>query len=168
MRKPRRLKAGASYHVIGRVNRQEFIFNSPEIKRLLIATIREAKKKYSFEINNFCIMGNHVHLLIKPLHNENLSRIMQWILGRFAVSYNKLRGCTGHLWHDRFKSKIIGSFYQYLKTFAYIANNPVRAEITDRALNYQYNGISYIEKGIFDILERPPNQFLKLVWPMIL
>ncbi len=52
-------------------------------------------------------MGNHFHLIIRPQKNENLSRIMQWILSVFALKFNRLFTYSGHVWYDRFTSKII-------------------------------------------------------------
>jgi putative transposase len=164
MRKPRQLQYGASYHVVSRVNRKEVIFKTPEIQEMFMEVIRRAKKKYRFTIKNFCIMGNHYHFIIKPLNNESLSAIMQWVLSVFAMQYNKTFGLTGHVWNERFKSKIIHSFLQYLATFVYIANNPVRAKMVQYATDYKYSGMSLIYKGQLDILERPPNDFLRRVW----
>jgi len=167
MRKPRVLKHGASYHVISRINRKEMILKSDEVKEMFLEVIRRAKQKYRFNIKNFCIMGNHYHLIIKPLGDESLSKIMQWILSTFALKFNRMFGLTGHVWNDRFISKIIYSYLQYLTTFVYIANNPVRAKITEWPGDYQYNGVAFIQKGILDILERPPNDFLRHAWGRI-
>lgn len=131
MRKPRELKEGASYHVISRANRKEMILNSDEVKEMFLEVIRRAQKKYKFLIKNFCIMGNHYHLIIKPLGKESLSKIMQWILSTFALKFNRMFGLTGHVWNDRFTSKILYSYMQYLTTFVYIANNPVRASLAE-------------------------------------
>lgn len=109
-------------------------------------------------------MGNHYHLIIKPHESESLSRIMQWILSVFALKFNRRFGITGHVWNDRFMSKIIHSFKQYLKTFLYISLNPVRAQVTEKAVDYEYNGITFLYKGNLDILERPPNPFLRSIW----
>jgi len=158
MRKPRELVEGASYHVFARANRQEMIFVTAEIKDLFLDTVRKAKRKFRFSINNFCIMGNHFHMIIKPLDSYDLSRIMQWILSMFAREYNKKFGYTGHVWYDRFSSKAIRSFHQFLLTFLYIANNPVKAGIVRAATDYKYNGITYFQKGKLSILERPPNK----------
>lgn len=164
MRKKRELVIGARYHVISRANRKEMIFNSPQIKEMFLKVIRKAKIKYNFSILNFCIMGNHFHLIIQPNDDQNLSRIMQWILSVFAVRFNRFFNYQGHVWYDRFTSKVIKSFHQYLLTFLYIARNPVRAKITLNPTDYPYNGISFLQKGILDILERPPNDFLTSVW----
>jgi len=160
MRKNRILRNNASYHVIARANRKEFIMESKENKDLFLAVLKEAKKRYKFIVKNFCIMGNHVHLIIKPLKKENLSKIMQWILSVFAIRYNKFYNITGHVWYDRFCSKIIEDIRQLITTFRYIAENPVRAGIVNKPDEYKYNGITFIKNKLFDILE-PPDSFLK-------
>ncbi len=120
MRKPRYLQDGATYHVTAKTNRGEFILNTDEVKELFSRVVEEAKKKFDVELIHYSIMTNHVHLLIKPKGDTILSKLMQWILGVFAMRFNKLFGLQGHVWYDRFKSKIIASFRQLVNTFHYI------------------------------------------------
>jgi len=164
MRKPRILRDGYSYHVTALVNRQEHILDSAIIKALFMQVLRKTKRKYRFIIQNFCIMGNHVHFIIKPYGGESLSRIMQFMLSIFASRYNKRFNLKGHVWYDRFKSRVIESFRQYFNTFLYISNNPVKAGLVKHASDYPYCGIAYIHKGISGIMERPPNELLKMLW----
>jgi putative transposase len=98
-------------------------------------------------------MGNHIHFMIIPAKGESLSRIMQWILGVFALSLNKLLGQIGHIWYDRFKSRIIDGLQQFLHAFKYIADNPVKAEMTKRPHDYSFNGVSFIRQGDYSIME---------------
>ncbi len=142
MRKPRHLVPNAIYHVVARANRQEMIFNDL-YKALFLEYIKKAKKKYTFKTYNFCIMGNHLHFDIEPLDNTDLSRVIQWILSGFAIKYNKINGYKGHVFYDRFKSKVINSMLQYLRTIYYIASNPVRAGIVDHPLDYAFNSVTY-------------------------
>ena len=144
MRKPRRLIENGLYHVVARANRKEFIFYPDEIKLMFLAVVKEAKCKFHFSLTNFCIMNNHFHIMIKPGQGENLSRIMQWILSVFALRFNKRLGYTGHVWYDRFKSKIVAGFSDFLHTFRYIALNPVRAGIVGNPLAYPFNGVRFI------------------------
>ena len=167
MRKPRELKINASYHVAARANRKEMILSRPEIKEMFMQILREAKRKFNFTVKNFCIMGNHIHLIVKPGHNVSLSKIMQWILSVFAIRYNRMFEISGHVWYDRFVSKIIHSYLQYIATFVYIAQNPVRAHVAYRAVDYEYNGVAYLQKGFLDVLERPPTAVLRRVWSRI-
>ncbi len=162
MRKPRYLETGAEYHVTARINRGEFALETKEIKELFLQTVKRAKGKYSFKLKGFVIMGNHIHLLIKPGKGENLSKIMQWILGVFAKHYNKHFNLKGHVWYDRFKSKIIESFQQLISTFKYISNNPVKAEMVGNAEEYLYGALWFIRHSLFDIVE-PPDLSIKMV-----
>ena len=147
MRKPRHLVPNAIYHVTSRANRQEMIFTD-NYKRMYLAVIKAAKKKYSFNFFNFCIMGNHPHCDIEPLGTESLSRIVQWINSVFAIRYNKIHGYKGHVFYDRFKSKVINNIQQYLRTIFYIASNPVRAGIVAHPLEYEFNSVTYRRRGL--------------------
>lgn len=106
-------------------------------------------------------MDNHIHLLIKPGKGENLSKIMQWILSVFAKRYNKHFNLKGHVWYDRFKSKIIESFQQLISTFEYICNNPVKAEMVESAEEYLYGALWFIRHRLFDLVE-PPDLSIKM------
>ena len=166
MRKPRILIEGGLYHVVARANRQEFILSSDAIKVLLLNIIRRAKRKYRFKLQNFCIMSNHFHFLIAPEKGENLSKIMQWILSGFAVRLNKRLGWHGHVWYDRFKSKLVEGLGEFLHAFRYIAENPIRAKIARFPWEHSFNGVRYLRNLDYEIIEKP-NPVLKLLVPTL-
>ena len=151
MRKPRELQSGAKYHVTARANRQEMILESNAFKELLIDLMLSAKKKFQFVFFNFCIMGNHIHFILKPGEKADLSKIMQWILSVFAKKYNKIHDFKGHVWYDRFHSKILGDIFQYLNAYIYVMRNPVEAKIVENPDDYPYNGITFLLKGMMDL-----------------
>ncbi len=162
MRLPRKIVNGAYYHVTQRFNRMELSFEEPGIKELFIQVLQEARNKYDFQLSNLCIMGNHIHLQIKPSEKgkSTLSRIMQWIFSVFAMRFNRLKGYLGHVWHGRFRSKVIESIKQFINTFFYVANNPVRANLVKHPLDYDYNGISIILNGRYPgLLDQPDIQW---------
>ncbi|MCK4907433.1 MAG: transposase [Spirochaetes bacterium] len=70
MRKPRKLKENAQYHVTARINRGEYILRESKIKDLFLQVVKRAKKKYDFNIINFCVMDNNIY----PLYNFTKSR----------------------------------------------------------------------------------------------
>jgi len=109
-------------------------------------------------------MSNHIYFLIKPGEEESLSRIMQWILSVFAVCYNKQFNLNGHVWHDRFKSKVIKSYRQLIATFKYICNNPLKVKMVETAEEYEYSGLWFIKNKQFDFVE-PPEPFLVVLLP---
>jgi REP element-mobilizing transposase RayT len=104
MRMPRMLQEGARYHVSARANRQEMIFDSDEMKYLFLSVVNLAKRKFVIRIENFCLMGNHFHFMIRPGMGESLSSIMQWILSVFAMRFNRTHRLTGRVWGERFFS----------------------------------------------------------------
>ncbi|GHV81576.1 hypothetical protein AGMMS49991_01340 [Spirochaetia bacterium] len=149
------LQEGAEYHVTARINRGEMIFSLREEKELFMKIFRRAKKKYDFQIKNFCIMENHIHLLIRPGKDASLSRIMQWILSVFAMAWNRQHGINGHVWGERFFSRIINGIVDYLRVFIYIDDNPVEAFLVNRPSEWEFGGLWHHKKGIGDIVEAP-------------
>jgi len=156
MRHNRQLEEGATYHVTARVNRGEMAFDEIAMRELFLAYVRRAKKKFSFSIFNFCVMGNHIHFAIKPLKDSSLPKIMQWLLGNFAKAWNKAHGVKGHLWGDRYWSKIIRSIRAFLRVFDYISRNPVKAGLAGRPEEWEFGGICHFIKGEMSILDIPP------------
>ena len=152
MRRNRILQEGAEYHVTARINRGEKIFLAQEDRELFMDVLKRAKKRFNFSLKNFCIMGNHIHLLIKPEAGESLSKIMQWLLGVFAQLWNRKHGLSGHLWGDRFFSRIILGILDFLKVFLYIDYNPVAAGMVEHPEQWRYGGLWH-QKRLSDIID---------------
>ena len=152
MRKSRVLQVGAWYHVTAQTHRKELTLNPSRAKVLFLGVVSRAKKRFSFSIDNFSVMGSHVHFIVKPADNANLSRIMQWILSVFAMDYNRSHGVIGHFWAGRFFSRILGNLSDYLRTFEYIDENPVKAGLIDFRWNWRYGGLYHRRRGRGDIV----------------
>lgn len=157
MRRKRILKKGARYHVSIRVNNKEMLLKTVAAKTLFLALLRKAKQRYVFSIENYVIMGNHVHLLILPGTDESLSRIMQWLLSGFAMTYNKRFNRSGHFWGERFFSRVIESFYDYLNTFEYIDRNPIVAGLAGNEYGWKFSGVYEHRNGRNSLLTKLPN-----------
>jgi len=164
MRKPRVLLKGALYHVTARINRQEMVLDPSPMKDKFLDVLKRAKVKYKFTIDNFCIMGDHIHLLIRPGIEASLSRIMQWILSVFAMTYNRLYGLTGHVWGERFRSRIIAGLAAFIAVFGYIDMNPVKACLVSNPRDWRYGGLWHDRIGCREILDFPAG-FVPLVFP---
>jgi REP element-mobilizing transposase RayT len=166
MRKKRFLLQHAEYHVTARVNRRETIFGSSEQKEMFLDVVKQARKKYRFDIHNFCILSTYFHWIIKPLKEENLSRIMQWILSVYAMRYNQKFKLVGHVFHDRFKSKVLFNFRQYIAAFIFMKEHPVEAHGNRETGKHHYNGINFMKNGEYEIIH-PPDPAIRLVFPGI-
>jgi putative transposase len=149
------LQKGAEYHVTARINRGEMIFSPKEEKELFLQVCRRAKSKYDFQIKNFCIVENHIHFLIKPGDMESLSRIMQWILSVFAMAWNRKHGLKGHVWGERFFSRIINGIVDFIRVFMYIDDNPVNARLVGLPEKWEFGGLWHHKRGINTIVEKP-------------
>lgn len=156
MRQPRKLEEGARYHVTARANRKEMILDSSAIKDLFLSVVKRAKAKYDFQLENFCIMGNHFHFVIRPGRGTNLSAIMRWILSVFAMTYNRIKGLTGHVWGSRFFSRIISCLRELLQVFEYIDDNPVKASQIDDRREWRWGGLWHDRTGCHDLVEALP------------
>lgn len=98
-------------------------------------------------------MGNHVHLMIRPGPGTNLSRLMQWILGVFAAAYNRRWGLSGHVWGERFFSRIVEGLKAFLEVFAYIDANPVRGGLVAAPRDWPYGGLRRHRMGTCELQE---------------
>jgi len=152
------------YHVTMRANRKEMILDPSGVKELYLSVLKAAKTRYSMQIHNFCIMGNHVHIIIKPGHTENLSAIMQWINSVFASRYNRMMGSCGHVWGERFFSAILHSLGDYLRAFDYVDENPVAAHLSADSSTWLYGGLRHAKEGRYDVVG-PPDAFRQLLYP---
>lgn len=164
MRRRRLLKLGATYHVTMRANRKEMIMRDVAVKNLYIQVVHLAKQRYVFRIEQFCIMDNHIHLIIKPQDSSNLSSIMQWINSVFAMRYNKMFSLTGHVWGERFRSFILNSLRDFMHAFEYIDQNPVRAHMVACSKHWEFGGYSHARRGCYSVLD-PPGLLRKQLYP---
>ncbi|OHD14823.1 MAG: hypothetical protein A2Z96_07845 [Spirochaetes bacterium GWB1_48_6] len=141
------------YHITMRVNHQQMQLRPIAVKELYIKVVEDAKLKYKFRIETFCIMDNHVHFIIQPDIDESISRIMQWINGVFAMRYNRLMSIGGSFWGERFYSRILQRLKDYLRTLEYIEENPVRANLVYCAVDWLFGGARHRADGCESILD---------------
>lgn len=125
-RKPRVYSITDIYHVVLRSVNKQLIFLEDNDYFKLLFMLSDYKIKYQIDIYAYCIMTNHVHLLLKA-SRTSLSGFFQSFESDFARWYNTKYERTGHLFQDRFHSFPIEDDDYYLTTLAYIHNNPVKA-----------------------------------------
>ena len=98
------------------------------------------KKETGFFLYAYCLMDNHIHLLIRE-GEESLATTMKRINASYAFYFNQRYQRVGHLFQDRFKSEPIENEQYFLAAVRYIHNNPVKAGLVERA--EQYKGSSF-------------------------
>jgi REP element-mobilizing transposase RayT len=104
---PRILEADAWYKVFTAVNRHEPIFLAPDAVDLFNRTLRETGEHFPCEVRYLRIEPDRVSFYIKPADGLMLPFIMQWLKQTFAVRYNVMKRLDGHVWGDRYWSKVL-------------------------------------------------------------
>ena len=138
-RKPRIEIGGGLYHVITRGNNRRKTFRSHDDYLRFTSILQQQKSKLPFYLYAYCLMPNHVHLLIE-MQDDPVSRIMQRVLTSYSQYHNRKYKKIGHLFQGRYKS-IFCQTDRYLgELVRYIHLNPVRARIVKRPENYEYSG----------------------------
>jgi len=159
---PRRMREKSSskiYHVMIRGNERKNIFLDEEDKARFIDTIKikmgnlqeteSSKSEKKFNIYAYCLMDNHVHLLINE-EEDNIGRIMKRINTSYAYYFNKKYSRIGHLFQDRYKSEAIENDNYLLAVIRYIHNNPVKAEIVKGQGAYKWSSYNeYMKQSDF-------------------
>ena len=137
-RKAREISRTGVYHVMLRgVNRQE-IFEEKADYLFLLWLIKKAKEKYFYEILAYCLMSNHIHLLIKA-PETSVSVIIQEIAGAYASWYNTKYDRVGHVFQSRFRSESVITPGSMLRVARYIHRNPLKAGICRKPEDYEYS-----------------------------
>ena len=103
----RQIYDGAICHIIQRGNNRQEIFKEDQDYKKFLSIIKGYKWVYPFEIYNYCLMRNHIHLLIKIPTAKDLAKIMQGIFQSFRFYFGKKYNYAGYLYQGRFKSKLI-------------------------------------------------------------
>lgn len=137
-------------HIISRGNNRRRLFFHPRDFKIFLKLLKELKNEESIKIFHYCIMPNHVHLLIGVGEGSNLSRFMKRLNMRYFYYFKKKHNYSGHLWQDRFKSKIIEKDEYFIQCGKYIELNPVRANIAKSAQDYPYSSYGYYTFGLID------------------
>jgi len=137
-RKPRIHIPGGYYHVMLRGNGGSDVFFSEEDRCRFYLLMQEGVERYGHRIHAFCLMRNHVHLVIQ-VGEVPLSRIMQNISFRYTRWVNGCRKRTGHLFQGRFKAILVDEDSYLLELVRYTHLNPERAEIVQDVRDYAWS-----------------------------
>jgi len=105
-----------------------------------LENLRELKNAYGFRIYAYCLMTNHVHLIVDPGEDErNIASLMKRVAGRHTRYVNRLERRTGSLWEGRFKSSPISTDEYLLACCRYVELNPMRAGIVADPADYRWS-----------------------------
>ena len=140
-RKPRIMSSTGIYHIILRSVNQRIIFEEDFDYQKFLLHLSDCKKNYDTEIYAYCLMDNHIHLLLY-ISNDQLSSFFQSLGTKFVRWYNCKYSRSGHLFQDRFHSVAIESERAFLSVIKSIHDNPVEANICRFPSEYRWSSFN--------------------------
>jgi putative transposase len=126
------------HHVLQRGNRRQNVFFSEKDKKDYLRILQEQCQIYCVEIWAYCLMDNHVHLIVTPHSEKDLAKAVGETHKRYTRIINFREGWRGYLWEGRFKSFILDERYLHAAV-RYVERNPVRAGLIKKAEDYSWS-----------------------------
>jgi putative transposase len=161
-RLPRFVIPGQLQHVIQRGNNREALFDGEGDYRFYLEKLAAAAEKHECALHAYVLMTNHVHLLVTPVTEEGIGKMMQMV-GRYYVQYfNYSYQRTGTLWEGRYKATLVDSEHYLLTCMRYIELNPVRADMVKHPAEYPWSSYRYNALGKADGLVKPHGEYVRL------
>jgi putative transposase len=154
-RAARILSPDGFFHIITRGNNRQAVFRKPADFQKFKSILLDLKKDHMYQIYQFCLMTNHVHLLLKTVSGHALPTLMKKINLRYVQYYRKRYGHIGHFWQDRYKSFLINRDAYLLECAAYVELNPLKAGMERRIGDYEYTSYGYYAFGRYEPLLTP-------------
>lgn len=134
------------YHIMLRGTDRRLLFTDDEDCDRFIETLKRVKEISKFQLYSYCLMGNHVHLLLRE-GDEPLELVFKRLGTSYAYYYNWKYQLQGHLFQDRFRSEPINDDAYFMDVLRYICQNPVKAGLSETVTEYPWLKCSGVYKS---------------------
>ena len=145
-RKARLKSSTGIYHIVFRGINKQRIFEDDEDHLVFLKKLKTYKETSEYEIYAYCLMANHVHLLMKE-GSDPLGIIFRRIGSSYVFWYNRKHNRLGHLFQDRYKSEVVDTETYFLTAMRYIHQNPLKAGIVKNIQEYPWSSYNeYVQQ----------------------
>jgi putative transposase len=134
----RTVAVGCAHHVTQRGNNRQDVFLVDDDRRVYLELLREQADKYGLEVHGYCLMSNHVHLVVTPHDAASLAQAVGRTHFRYSQYLNRFHQRSGHLWQGRFYSCALDERHFWL-ALKYVELNPVRARLCRKPWLYAWS-----------------------------
>lgn len=157
-RRPRVVLANRPHHVVQRGHNRQEVFANDDNCRYYLASVREWKENLGCKVYAYCLMSNHVHLVVDPGEaTRHLGLLMKRVAARQTRHVNRLERRSGTLWEGRYHSSPIDTDNYLLACCRYIEMNPVRAGMVAAPEDHQWSSCrAHIGVEVTDWLDTVP------------
>ena len=150
-RMPRLVVPGYAHHVTQRGNRRQRTFWRNQDYRSYIQFLADAAKEAEAAVWAYCLMPNHVHVIIVPNLRNSLAAAFRIAHRRYTCHINLRQKWVGHLWQGRFHSTVMDESH-LLTAVRYVLMNPVRAALCGSPFDWPWSSASAHLHGVDDAL----------------
>ena len=138
-RHPRVILPGVAVHIRQRGVDGAACFREDSDRLVYLSALHELLRKAGCALHAYCLMTNHVHVLVTPTDEKRCSLFMRELGRRYVPYFNHRYGRTGTLWDGRFRSCLVESRDYVLSCYRYIERNPVRAGMVEWPVAYPWS-----------------------------
>jgi putative transposase len=137
-RLPRVVVAEVAHHVTQRGNARQFLLATDSERMVYLDLLRQAVRLEGVSVVGYCLMSNHVHLVVIPRRAESLGAALKQTHGRYAAYWNAAHTSSGHVWQGRFYSCPLDEAHLW-QALRYTELNPVRAKMATEATAWPWS-----------------------------
>jgi len=148
---------GGYYHIVTRGIDRRRLFRNQQDYKFFFETIARYLKEFQIDIFHYCLMPNHLHLLIRVNRREDLAKFMQGILQVYAHYFRKKYSSVGFVFQNRYKSRHIDNDAYLLDCGRYIERNPLRAGLATDLYCYPWSSFLFYARGESSGIIKVPN-----------
>ncbi len=142
-RTARAIVGGYCYHVLNRANRKAQVFHERADYEQFFALIARAQTRVELPILAACLMPNHVHLVVRPVADQDLAAWMHWAFTTHVRWYHAKYSTTGRVWQGRYKAFVIQEDHHLLTVKRYVERNALRAKLVEQAEDWEWGSLSW-------------------------
>jgi putative transposase len=134
----RAIAVGVAHPVTQRGVNQEKVFFCDADRLTYLDCVEKYCSQAHVRILAYCLMSNHIHLVVVPEEMEALDIALRRAHGRYALYLNAKQNRVGHLWQNRFYSCALDEKHLWV-ALRYVERNPVRANLVVRPEEYEWS-----------------------------
>ena len=142
-RKARWAPGGICYHVVDRGNSRATVYHEAADYADFLDLMARACEHVPMRVLGYCLMPNHVHLVLWPFADADLGRWMHWVLTTHVHHHHKRHATSGRIWQGRYKAFPIQQDHHLLTVLRYVERNPLRARLVERAEAWRWSSLRW-------------------------
>ena len=128
-----------TYFVTACAHMHRNLFQWSETAELMVATIFRYRDAAEFQVHEYVVMPNHIHLLVTPAADSSIAKVMQLVKGGFSHALRESGSNPNAVWQQRYHERRIRDLNEFVNFARYIRENPVRKGLASSAIDYPYS-----------------------------